>query len=107
MNAIFWGADRLESLKALDYLVKNGVTVLACVCDSTQKDFYYNRQNLIEDKRIKPGDSLEEINRKIEAFWFSPYEGATIELNGETFTLVNSTILNKIAQNALGDGLEE
>lgn len=38
----------------------------------------------------------DEINKKIQAFWYPPYEGAYIELDGERYTLVNQTILNSI-----------
>lgn len=44
------------------------------------------------------GDSLEEINRKIRAFFFPPYTGAYISIGGEKFTLVNQEILDLLAK---------
>lgn len=45
-------------------------------------------------KRVAPGD---DIDRKIRAFWFPPYRGASIEVNGREFTIVNDAILERLA----------
>jgi len=39
----------------------------------------------------------DDIDLKIRAFWFPPYDGAYIEVNGERFTLVNRAILESLA----------
>ena len=54
-----------------------------------------NRQEFNELRVVAPGD---DVHRKIRAFWFPPYHGAVIEINGEEFTLVNNQILQEIAQ---------
>ena len=51
---------------------------------------YVSRQEMEEMKRIKPGD---DVPRKIRAFWFPPYKGATVEIDGQEFTLVSDEIL--------------
>lgn len=38
-------------------------------------------------------DSNEEIHKKIRAFFFPPYHGALIEINGEKFTLLDKNML--------------
>ncbi len=43
-------------------------------------------------------DSLEEINRKIRAFFFPPHAGAYIMVHGQKFTLVNQAILDLLAK---------
>lgn len=43
-------------------------------------------------------DSLEEINRKIRAFFFPPYSGANIKIKGQKFTLVNAEVLRYISK---------
>ena len=59
---------------------------------------YYSRNRLNSDKIIRITDTAEHVNRKIEAFWFPPYHGATIEIGGELFTLVNKKILEKLSK---------
>lgn len=34
---------------------------------------------------------------KIRAFWFPPYTGAYMEINGEKYTLINDYILKTLA----------
>jgi len=43
-------------------------------------------------------DSLEEIKKKIRAFFFPPYRGATIEIKGEKFTLLDEDTLQYLAK---------
>lgn len=59
---------------------------------------YYSRKKLNQIKVVNSSDDLETINRKIESFWFPPYHGATIEVNGQNFTLVNDKILREISK---------
>ena len=50
-------------------------------------------------KAIDPGkDSLEETHRKIRAFFYPPYHGATIKIKGEKFTLVDEDTLRYLAK---------
>ena len=56
---------------------------------------YLNRTDLEAMKRIDV--EKDDIDRKIRAFWFPPYDGAFIQINGERFTLVNRHILEELA----------
>ena len=38
----------------------------------------------------------EDLDLKIRAFWFPPYEGAGFEVNGRFYTLVNDEILKSL-----------
>ncbi len=59
---------------------------------------YLTGVQLEELKKIDPADSEATINRKIRAFFFPPYQGATIEIQGTRYTLINQTILDILAQ---------
>jgi len=55
---------------------------------------YISREEMEAMKEIRNGDDIE---RKIRAFWFPPYDGAYIIINGQKFTLVNNFILQQLA----------
>lgn len=59
---------------------------------------YYSRKEFIELRKIKENDSKEEIARKIKAFWYPPYEGAYICINGIRYTLVDEKTLFGISR---------
>ena len=54
---------------------------------------HLSRKQMEELKKVKPGD---DIDAKIRAFWFPPYDGACIEIDGKSYTLVNRKILENI-----------
>lgn len=55
---------------------------------------YISRPEMEAAKKIRPGDDVE---RKVRAFWFPPYDGAYIEIDGGRFTLVSRAILASLA----------
>lgn len=55
---------------------------------------YISRAEMEAMKAIRPGDDIE---RKIRAFWFPPYDGAYLEMGEQRYTLVNRHILNELA----------
>ena len=50
-----------------------------------------NKKQMFEMMKIMPGDG---VDTEIQAFWFSPYLGAYVEIDGKQYTLVNDFILN-------------
>jgi methionyl-tRNA formyltransferase len=54
---------------------------------------YITRMEMESMKEIRDGDDL---NKKIRAFWFPPYDGAWVTIDGEKVTLVNKFILQKV-----------
>lgn len=54
---------------------------------------YISRNEMEAMKKVEPGD---DVDRKIRAFWFPPYRGAYIELDGKPYTLVNEQILKSL-----------
>lgn len=54
---------------------------------------HLSRKEMEELKIVNPGD---DIDAKIRAFWFPPYDGACVEIDGKKYTLVNRSILEKL-----------
>ena len=54
---------------------------------------HLSRKEMEELKHIQPGDN---IDNKIRAFWFPPYDGANIEIDGGRYTVVNRSILEAL-----------
>jgi methionyl-tRNA formyltransferase len=56
---------------------------------------YISREEFEQARRIKPGDDVE---RKVRAFWYPPYPGATIEVDGRELTVVDERLLAELAE---------
>jgi methionyl-tRNA formyltransferase len=54
---------------------------------------YISRTEMENMKEIVEGD---DIDKKIRAFWFPPYTGAYIKINGKKYTLINEFILQSL-----------
>ena len=54
---------------------------------------YISRTEMEAMKEVKPGD---DVDRKIRAFWFPPYKGAFIRIDGKEFTLINNSLLSRL-----------
>jgi len=55
---------------------------------------YISRSEMESLKEVVLGD---DVDRKIRAFWYPPYNGAFIEFNNKKYTLINQEILDDIA----------
>jgi methionyl-tRNA formyltransferase len=56
---------------------------------------YVSRDEFERLRVVQPGDDLE---RKLRAFWYPPYPGAVIEVDGRRLTLVDDVLLAEIAE---------
>ena len=56
---------------------------------------YVTREEFEALRRVRPGD---DVSRKLRAFWYPPYPGAVIEVNGRDLTLVDERLLAEAAQ---------
>lgn len=56
---------------------------------------YVGREEFEALRRVRPGDDL---GRKLRAFWYPPYPGAVIEVDGRELTLVDERLLAEAAQ---------
>jgi methionyl-tRNA formyltransferase len=59
---------------------------------------YVSREDLDAMRRTPPDASPEEIERRIRAFWYPPWPGATIERDGRSYTLVDEARLAEVAR---------
>jgi methionyl-tRNA formyltransferase len=58
------------------------------------KGRYVTREEFEGLRAVRPGDDLE---RKLRAFWYPPYPGAELELEGRRLTLVDESLLAEVA----------
>jgi methionyl-tRNA formyltransferase len=56
---------------------------------------YVDRDEFERLRRVRPGDDLD---RKLRAFWYPPYPGAVLEVDGRDLTLVDERLLADAAQ---------
>jgi methionyl-tRNA formyltransferase len=56
---------------------------------------YISRDEFEAARRIKPGD---DVGRKLRAFWYPPYPGATTAVDGHELTVVDERLLAELAE---------
>jgi methionyl-tRNA formyltransferase len=56
---------------------------------------YVTRAEFDELRVVRPGDDLR---RKLRAFWYPPWPGAVLELDGRRLTLVDEQLLGEVAR---------
>jgi methionyl-tRNA formyltransferase len=56
---------------------------------------YVNREEFESLRRVRPDDDLD---RKLRAFWYPPYPGAVLEVDGRELTLVDESVLREVAR---------
>jgi methionyl-tRNA formyltransferase len=56
---------------------------------------YVSRAELEELRVVRPGD---DVGRKLRAFWYPPWPGAVVELDGRRLTLVDDRLLGELAR---------
>jgi methionyl-tRNA formyltransferase len=55
---------------------------------------YVSSEEFERLRAVQPGDDLE---RKLRAFWYPPYPGAVLEVDGRRLTLVDDALLGEMA----------
>jgi methionyl-tRNA formyltransferase len=104
---IIFGGRKKYSAELLEWTVSQGVAVRAVMTDSQFSDSSTALRAQEMDipviflmKSMKKIDlEKDDINLKIRAFWFPPYDGAYINVKGTRYTLINDFILNQLAEN--------
>lgn len=66
---------------------------------------YVTREEFETLRRVPADASAEEVDRRIRAFWYPPYPGATVEIGGREFTLVDEHTLAEVAAQYRSAGL--
>ncbi len=56
---------------------------------------YFSREDFERLRVVRPGDDVE---RKLRAFWYPPWPGAVMEVDGREMTLVDERLLAELAQ---------
>jgi methionyl-tRNA formyltransferase len=56
---------------------------------------YVTREEFESLRRVRPSDDL---GRKLRAFWYPPWPGAVLEVDGRELTLVDERLLEEIAE---------
>ena len=84
-------------LKSQEHLLALFERVLQRVLDGEQlprapqgDGRYVSRAEFEELRVVRPGDDLE---RKLRAFWYPPWPGAVVEVDGRRLTLVDDALL--------------
>lgn len=63
---------------------------------------YISKQEMIRMMKIDIDNiSAKELDNKIRAFWFPPYNGAGFEIDGKFYTLINEEILHTLQDNVI------
>ena len=71
--------------------------LLETVDVDNSKGIYISRKQMNEMKEIKLEDLNDSnLDNKVRAFWFPPYDGAYIEISGTKYTLVDKKILDSL-----------
>lgn len=70
---------------------------LDCLPQKPEDGVYISRKEMNDMKKLDVHSlENEDLDTKIRAFWFPPYDGAYIEVKGEKYTLVNQQILKSL-----------
>jgi methionyl-tRNA formyltransferase len=66
---------------------------------------YVTRADMEDLRRVRPGDDAALLERRIRAFWYPPHEGATLEVAGQTVTLIDRRRLEETAAALVAAGI--
>ena len=58
---------------------------------------YITKENFESLRKVDQSDTPDQVNRKIRAFWYPPFDGAYVTINNCDYTLVNSQLLKDLA----------
>ena len=59
---------------------------------------YVDRAEFESLRAVRLGDPPDLTARRIRAFWYPPHDGATLEIDGQTVTLLDRGLLGEIAE---------
>jgi methionyl-tRNA formyltransferase len=79
--------ETIQNLKQGNYEIKK----------QPEEFIYFSKKEFEEKKIIYDSDSVEDIELKCRAYWYPPYEGATIIKDGERFTIAPITLMSDSA----------
>jgi methionyl-tRNA formyltransferase len=59
---------------------------------------YVTREEFERLRAVRPGDPPDLTARRIRAYWYPPHDGATLEVDGQTVTLLDRALLAEVAE---------
>jgi methionyl-tRNA formyltransferase len=59
---------------------------------------YVTREEFESLRIVRLGDPPDETARRIRAFWYPPFEGAVLEVDGRRYTLVDQPLLEELGR---------
>lgn len=59
---------------------------------------YVSKEEFEEMRKVPPDEDPEALDRRIRAFWYPPYDGATIEVAGRTLSVIDRELLRQVAE---------
>ena len=59
---------------------------------------YVSREEFEELRLVRPGDPPDLTARRIRAFWYPPFEGAVLDLDGRRYTLADPPLLEEVGR---------
>jgi methionyl-tRNA formyltransferase len=80
-----WTVDELAAGRALPRVAQDGGR-------------YVTREEFEALRAVRLGDSPDLTARRIRAYWYPPHAGATLELDGQTVTLLDRGLLAEVAE---------
>lgn len=84
LELLRWTADRLRAGEALPRTPQG-------------EGRYIAREEFEALRVVRRGDPADLTARRIRAFWYPPHDGATMEIDGRTVTLVDRALLADVA----------
>ncbi len=95
-----WSLDLRSQEQLLDLftaVIDTALSGRALPREAQGEGRYVSRADLEELRRIPADASPEEIDRRIRAFWYPPWPGATVERGGRPYTLIDQRLLDQVA----------
>jgi methionyl-tRNA formyltransferase len=59
---------------------------------------YVSRDEFEAMRRVPPDEDAATLERRIRAFWYPPYDGATVEVAGRVLSVVDRGLLAQVAE---------
>jgi methionyl-tRNA formyltransferase len=78
-------------------IMEDTSTKLPSINQDRRKSVYLSFDQMNQLKRVSIDSSKQEIQKIARAFWFPPYQGAYIDLNGLQIEIVPEIVKNQIA----------
>jgi len=90
--------SQIELLKLFEEIIDMSIKTNTLPRTKQSKGKYFSKKDFENLRKIE-NNSEDEIEKKIRAFWYPPYEGAYTTINKKEYTIINKKILDEIGKN--------